>query len=283
MAYQETILTAHDGLNLFLRTWTPDSAPRAILVIVHGLGEHAGRYQHVVRLFNERGYVIYGHDHRGFGKSGGKRGDFEDFDDVLRDLDQIVDLARQTYPGLPLGFFAHSLGGMIGTHYLAGYGHNKVNAAIISSPGYGVGPDYSPFKLTMARVLGRVAPGLSIQSGSHDDYTLSHDPDSKAAYFADDIYHHTVTIRFVNACLAKAEEAGDLLSTLRMPALVLMGELDTTINRQAILAATGRCDNDVSFRQYPDCLHEMHNELPELRDPILQDAAEWLNQNLGLA
>ena len=199
MPFEEQTISAGDGLALFLRIWTPDTAPHATLVVVHGLGEHAGRYDHLVNRYREAGYVIFGHDHRGFGRSGGKRGDFEIFDDLLTDLDQVVELARAANPALPINLFAHSLGGMIGTHYLARY-EDKIATAVLSSPGYGAGPDYNQAKLTMARILNRLAPKLSMETGNHDDeFTLSHCPDAEQRYRQDELYHHTVTIRFAAA------------------------------------------------------------------------------------
>ncbi len=126
-----------------------------ILVLVHGLSEHAGRYNYVVDAFVGQGYAIYGHDHRGFGRSGGQRGDFERFDQVLADLDQVVELARTQFPGLPLGMFAHSMGGTIGVQYLSHH-PDKFRAAILSAPGFGAGPDQNKTLIAAAKVLARV-------------------------------------------------------------------------------------------------------------------------------
>ncbi|NOZ72669.1 MAG: alpha/beta hydrolase [Chloroflexi bacterium] len=281
MTYQETTLSAFDGTPIFLRKWSPEVAPRAVLVIVHGLGEHAGRYPHVVDMFSSHGYVIYGHDHRGFGKSGGRRGDFNDFSDVLADLDQVVDTARTQNPGLPLCFYAHSLGGMIATHYLAQH-EEKVTAAVLSAPGYGAGPDYSRWKIMMARLLARLAPGFSMETGSKDDpFTLSHDPEAEKAYRADPLYHHTVTMRFAYTSLLKAEEAKHLLATLHLPVLVLLGAEDSTINRQAIEEAVKAAGDNVEFRTYEGSLHELHNEIPEIRNRVLSETLAWMEQAIA--
>ena len=279
MSFTESTISASDGLSLFVRTWTPDQTPRAILVIVHGLGEHAERYPHVVSAFLPRGYVIYGHDHRGYGRSGGKRGDFPSFEQVQADLDQVVELARQTYPGLPLFIYAHSLGGMYATHYLARH-EKKITAALLSAPGYGPGPDFSPNRIRLARVLSRVAPNLTIKSSAEPVFTLSQDPEAKKAWEADTLRHDDVTMRFAWTNLQKATEAQGLLGKLTLPILLIMGDLDTTINRQAILDAVAQAGPNVTFRRYP-CMHELHNELPELREVVLAEAGEWFEGMLA--
>lgn len=278
MPYTETTLTASDGLSLFLRTWTPDQPARAVLVIVHGLGEHAGRYPHVISAFLPRGYVIYGHDHRGYGRSGGKRGDFPAFEQVQADLDQVVEGARRAYPGLPVFLYAHSLGGMYATHYLARY-EAKIRAALLSAPGYGPGPDFSPNRIRLARVLSRLAPNLTIKSSSQPVYNLSQDPESKKAWESDTLRHDFVTMRFAWTNLQKATEAQGLLARLTLPILLILGDLDTTINRQAILDAAAKAGPNLTLRRYP-CLHELHNELPELREVVLKEAGDWFESML---
>ncbi|NOX60630.1 MAG: alpha/beta hydrolase [Chloroflexi bacterium] len=280
MPCHETTLTAPDGVSLFLRVWTPEQPPRAILVLVHGLSEHAGRYPHVAEAFLNQNYVIYGHDHRGYGRSGGPRGDYERFDDVLRDLDQVVTYARSQHPDLPLAMYAHSLGGMIATHYLARYG-DKVDAALISAPGYGPGPDFSRVKLMLTRALAKIAPRLTIET-SHDDapFTLSHDPEAERAYRNDDLVHHTVTMRFAYTGIQKGREARRLLCLLKMPVMVILGEEDTTIDRQAVIDAASACPDKVVFRRYAGGYHELHNELPEIRNRVLADVIAWMNEQL---
>ena len=231
MSYAESTFTATDGLTLFLRTWEPDDRdPRAILILVHGLAEHAGRYQNVVDTFLPQGYAIYGHDHRGFGRSGGKRGDFERFDQVLSDLDRVVETARAQHPGLPLGMFAHSMGGTIGVQYLTRH-EEKFRAAILSAPGFGPGPDQNKRLLALARIIAKFAPTLTIPRGSSGEYRLSHDPAQAAAWDADPYVHNYATPRFAVLYLQAAEEAKTQLGQLRLPLLVVMGEEDVTINQ----------------------------------------------------
>ena len=276
MSYTETTLTAADGLSLFLRTWTPDEKPRAILILVHGLSEHAGRYQRVVDAFLPQGYVIYGHDHRGFGRSGGRRGDFERFDQLLADLDQVVELARAQHPGLPLGMFAHSMGGTIGVQYLTRR-QEKFRAAILSAPGFGPGPDQNQLLLAAARVLAKITPTLAIHRGSSGEYKLSHDPAQATAWDADPYVHDLATPRFAVKYLRAAAEAKLQLGRLRLPLLVVLGEEDVTIKQADIREAVATAGDNLTFITYPGAYHEVHNEIPEIREKMLADIVAWMN------
>lgn len=278
MSYQETTFTSADGHSLFMRIWTPEGPVRAVLVLVHGLGEHAGRYHHVVAAFLNEGYAIYGCDHRGFGKSGGKRGHYERFDDLLDDLDRVIVQAHRAYPDQPLALYGHSLGAMIGTHYLARH-PAALDAAVLSAPAYGPGPDLSPAKIQLSRVLARVAPGFTIRTGGSDSMKLSHDAEVQAAYAADPWCHDQVTTRFASITLQKTVEAQAMFPTLALPILVVLGDHDTVINRQAVLDAVAKAGPNVTFRSYPSC-HELHNELPELREPMLRETVTWMGTAL---
>ncbi|HEY52101.1 MAG TPA: alpha/beta hydrolase [Caldilineae bacterium] len=283
MSYTETIITANDGLSLFLRTWEPDEKePQAILVLVHGLAEHAGRYHHVVKVFLQHGYVIYGHDHRGFGRSGGRRGDFEHFDQVLADLDQVVKLARSQHPGLPLGMFAHSMGGTIGVQYLTHH-PDQFRAAILSAPGFGPGPTQNKFLLRVARLLAIFAPTLTIHRGSSGEYKLSHDPAQAEAWDADPYVHDLATPRFAVQYLQAATEAKAQLRRLRLPILVVMGEDDVTINQDDIREAVAAAGDNLTFVTFPGAYHEVHNEIQEIREKMLSTAVAWMAEKLQLS
>jgi len=282
MPYTETTLTASDGLSIFLRTWEPtDQEPRAVLILVHGLAEHAGRYQYVVEAFLRQGYVIYGHDHRGFGRSGGRRGDFERFDLVLSDLDQVVELARTQHPGLPLGMFAHSMGGTIGVQYLTHHPHN-FQAAILSAPGFGPGPDQNKFMIALARIIAKFAPTLTIPRGSSGEYKLSHDPAQAAAWDADPYVHNYATPRFAVLYLQAAAEAKTQLGQLHLPLLVVMGEEDVTVNQTDIREAVAAAGDNLTFITFPGAYHEVHNEIPEIREDMLRIAVAWMMDQLHL-
>lgn len=282
MAYSETTLTAFDGTPIFLRTWMPDDQkPRAVLILVHGLAEHAGRYQYVLDTFLPQGYVIYGHDHRGFGKSGGIRGHWEHFDDVIRDMEMVVARAKNEWPDLPFGMFAHSMGGIIGIHYLSRH-EEQFDAAIISAPGFGPGPDQNKLLLLITPIAARIIPRKPLDRGESETYTLSHDPSQAEAWKNDPLVHPYATPRWAVEYLRAAKEAKALLAQLQLPILLVMGSDDVTIDKDDIREAVAAAGKNVTFRVYQGAYHEVHNEIPEIREPMLQDAMKWMNQQLEL-
>ena len=283
MAYSETTLTAFDGTPIFLRTWTPDDQkPRAVLILVHGLAEHAGRYQYVLDTFLPQGYVIYGHDHRGFGKSGGIRGHWEHFDDVIKDMEMVVARAKNEWPDLPFGMFAHSMGGIIGIHYLSRH-EEQFRAAVISAPGFGPGPSQNKFLLMITPIAAKLIPRKPLDRGEPETYTLSHDPAQAAAWAADPLVHSYSTPRWAVEYLRAAKEAKALLAKLSLPVLVVMGSEDVTIDMADIRQAVEAAGPNVTFRVYPGAYHEVHNEIREIRELMLAETLEWMEHNLAAA
>jgi alpha-beta hydrolase superfamily lysophospholipase len=280
MATQETTLTAFDGTPIFLRVWTPEEqSPRAVLILVHGLAEHAGRYQYVIDAFLNRGYVVYGHDHRGFGKSGGIRGHWERFDAVSRDMKVVVDEAKSRWAHLPFGMFAHSMGGVIGIHYLARY-EEQFRAAVISAPGFGPGPDQNKLLLMITPIANLIIPRKPLDRGLSEEYTLSHDPAQAQAWNTDPLVHPYATPRFGVEYMRAAREAKKLLAQLMIPVLVVMGEEDVTVSQKDIREAVAMASDNLTFRTYAGAYHEVHNEIAEIREPMLVETAAWLDEKL---
>ena len=281
MAYTETTLTSFDGTPIFLRTWTPeDAAPRAVLILVHGLAEHAGRYQYVVDAFLQKGYVIYGHDHRGFGKSGGIRGHWERFEDVMKDMEMVVNRAKNEWPDLPFGMFGHSLGGVVGLQYLARH-EDQFRAAVISAPGFGPGPDQNKLLILITPIANLIIPRKPLDRGSSETYTLSHDPAQAAAWDADPLVHPYATPRFAVEYMRAAKEAKSILAKLSIPILIIMGEEDITVSQKDIREAVAAAGPNVTFRTYPGAYHEVHNEIPEIREPMLAETVTWMEEHLA--
>jgi alpha-beta hydrolase superfamily lysophospholipase len=281
MIYHTTTLKAFDGTPIFLRRWLPeDQAPRAVLIIVHGLAEHAARYKYVVDTFLPQGYVIYGHDHRGFGKSGGIRGHWEHFDDVIRDMEMVVNRAKREWPDLPFGMFAHSMGGIIGIHYLSHH-EDQFRAAVISAPGFGPGPSQNRLLLMITPIAAKIIPRKPLDRGEPETYTLSHDPDQAAAWADDPLVHPYSTPRWAVEYLRAAREAKSLLAQLSLPVLVVMGSEDVTIDREDIREAVAAAGPNVTFREYPGAYHEVHNEVPEIREVMLAETLAWMDEKLA--
>ena len=193
-------LTTDDGLPLFLHDW-PHAAPRGTVLIVHGLGEHGGRYAHVAAQLNAWGWRVMAHDHRGHGRSGGERGRIASDETLLRDLARVIDAARAEQPG-PLLLLGHSLGGLIAARFVAeglqpqpAAWSREVQALVLSSPALAI--EMNPVQKLMMKIVPKVAPNLTVGNGI-EPANLTHDHAIVAEYRIDlpcRRPHRTVQVR----------------------------------------------------------------------------------------
>lgn len=260
---------APDGIELLTRTWSPES-PKATVVLVHGLGEHCGRWDHVGSHLAKRGYSVVAFDLRGHGESGGSQGHVDTFDTLVADVAAIAELAD---PELPWVLYAHSLGGLIGALYLES-DHDQPAAAVLSAPAL---EDNLPTHLRVAgEVLGRIVPTLSIDNSITGEH-LSRDEAVGEAYFADPLVSSKATTGLGRAGFAAQRRAREQIDRISVPTLVLHGAEDRLVppSASAPLAAS----TNVERKLYPGLRHEMHNE-PE-QDQVLSEIADWLDAALA--
>jgi acylglycerol lipase len=259
-------VTARDGLTLLTRHWAADPA-RATVVLVHGLAEHSGRYEHVGAFLAERGYDTHGFDLRGHGGSGGRRVDVRRFDDFLDDIELIITGART--PGRPLVLYGHSLGGLLATSY-AESDRPQPDLLVLSAPA--LDANLSGFLEGMLQVLGRFAPLMRVGSPVEGEQ-LSRDPEVGRRYFADPLVSTKGTARFGRITLRAMKAATAGIGAIRVPTLVIHGEDDplVPVATTAPLGDLPGCERIV----FPGLRHETHNE-PEWRD-VLGKVTGWID------
>jgi alpha-beta hydrolase superfamily lysophospholipase len=268
-------LKSADGLDLRLRHWRDDSITRRrTMVVIHGLGEHSGRYQRFARWFVQRGAHIYALDLRGHGLSGGQRGHADSSEQLQDDVQQAVDLARRE-SGLPLVLVCHSVGGTIGIPYAIAH-PDQLDKAVFSAPALVVKTRVAAWKRVLARVGPTLLPRVSGPMGL-DHNELSRDPAVVAGYGQDPLVHDRVTARMNQATMGRGEELIRRAAELRVPFLLLHGAEDRIIDpegsRRFFANATveGR-----ALIMYPGLYHEIFNE-PE-QERIFQDIEDWLEK-----
>ena len=170
-----------DGLKFYSRGWEPEKKPKAVVALVHGHGEHIGRYAHVGEAFNNAGYALVGFDLRGHGRSGGPRGHTPSFEALMDDIDLLLDQVHSRYPGLPVFLYGHSLGGSL----VLNYGLRRkpdVVGVIATSPALHTEPEEHPVKVLMAKVLGRLLPTADDPHGFADLQALARSPGGAGLY-----------------------------------------------------------------------------------------------------
>ncbi|WP_372510209.1 alpha/beta hydrolase [Mycobacterium paraseoulense] len=257
--------------------WTPDTAPRAVVVLSHGLGEYARRYDHVAQRFGAAGLVTYALDHRGHGRSGGKRVLVRDISEYTADFDSLVRIATREHPGLKCVVLGHSMGGAI----VFAYGVERpdnYDLMVLSGPAVAAQDQVSPLMVLAARVLGALVPGLPVQELDVD--AISRDPAVVAAYKNDPlVYHGKVPAGIGRALFQVGETMPQRAPALTAPLLVVHGSEDRLIpvaGSRRLVECVG--STDVELKVYPGLYHEVFNE-PE-REQVLGDVVSWITARL---
>ncbi len=260
------------GLSLHAQAWTPPQA-RASLIVVHGLGEHAGRYGNVVEYFCPRGFAIHGYDHRGFGRSEGRRAYTDSLDDFLDDLDTFVGAVRERRPGEKIGIVGHSMGGLIVLRWAA-MRDPQVAAVITSGAALEPGQAVAALKRLAAKIFSRIAPTLSM-SNEVETADLSHDPAVVKAYEEDPLVIRTITARLGHEILSGMGETLALADRVTRPLLLLHGGDDRLVAPSGSVKfheATGAPGKRLHL--YPGLYHEIFNEFG--KEKVFQDMEAWL-------
>ncbi len=266
-------LESTDGLDLFVRRWHTDGvAHQWTIVIVHGIGDHGGRFRHFAEWFTPLGGTVYAVDYRGHGRSGGQRGHTPSLNALLDDVDIVVQRAR-TETGGPIVLVGHSLGGLLAIAY-ALQRPERVDKAVFSAPMLILKLKVPTWKQPLARVLPKVAPKLSL-ANEVDPALLSHDPAIAVAYRSDPLVHDRITGSFYASTVARGEEFLARAPELRVPFLLLHGRDDQIVDpvgSQRFFAratAPGR-----AFCLYPGMYHEIFNEVEH--EKVFADVESWL-------
>jgi alpha-beta hydrolase superfamily lysophospholipase len=271
---------AFDGVGdvrIVYDVWTPDTDPRAVVILSHGFGEHARRYDHVAERFGRDGLQTYALDHRGHGRSGGKRVLVKDISEFTGDFDTLVGIATHEHPGLPRIVLGHSMGG--GIVFAYGVEHpDNYDLMVLSGPAVAAQTAVSPLLAWLAKTIGAIAPGLPLQQ--LDAGAVSRDPAVVEAYNTDPlVYHGKVPGGIARVLMRVGETMPQRAASLAAPLLVVHGSEDRLIpeiGSHQLVDAVG--SSDVELKVYPGLYHEVFNE-PE-QEQVLDDVVSWINARL---
>jgi len=272
MASSVDRVRARDGTALLVRRWPAGgSAAWARLLLVHGLAEHSGRWEHVGAHLASRGIDVTAFDLRGFGASEGRRAWVDRWSHLHDDIEERLAAIRDAGPE-PVALYGHSLGGLIALGYVLD-ARVLPDALVLSAPA--LDAEIPAWKRLLARVLGRVAPNTLIANGL-DARHLSRDQTVVDAYGPDPLNFHKSTVAFGLQAFAEQERVAAALDRLNLPTLVIHGSDDKIVPTSASARLEGL--PGVTRRLYPDIRHELHNE-PE-GPAVLDDVVAWLRDNL---
>ncbi len=266
-----------DGLEMFARGWAPENEPKAVVCLVHGLGEHIGRYEHVGAAFAAAGYALLGFDLRGHGRSGGPRGHAPSLEAFFQDIDDFVREAEARYPSAPRFIYGHSLGGLLSLSYGLSRKVN-VRGMIVSSPGLRTAIHEQKAKLILAKLLGSLAPTITLPSELATEH-LSRDPQVVRDYVNDPLVHDKITTGFGRAGLKATELVFERAAQLPIPILLVYCSGDQIAFPRGSEEFAGLAPKGlVTLKRYEGLYHEPHNE-PEKAE-VLKDYVQWLDEQV---
>ncbi|MBV8635840.1 MAG: lysophospholipase [Burkholderiaceae bacterium] len=274
MQSQERTLTAGDGCTLFVTDWRPEApaASRRGVLLMHGLGEHCGRYRHVAQFFNDQGYLVRGYDHRGHGRSGGARGDIPEGEALLRDAQMVLDDFAAGLDGPPI-LLGHSMGGLIAARF-AVEKRAPLSGLILSSPALAIG--LSGGQKLLLKVVSAIAPGLTLPNGLEQRY-LSHDANVVQAYAKDPLVHPKISARLLNFMLDSIAMVHANAAELPLPMLLVYAGDDHLVDPGGSAALAKVLPSGAVVKVYERLYHEIFNELDAA--PVFEDMRAWLSQH----
>jgi alpha-beta hydrolase superfamily lysophospholipase len=274
IAHRETTFQGAGGLDLYLQIWQPVGALRGVVAIVHGLGEHSGRYPSLVSSLTANGFAVTTFDHRGHGKSPGLRGHVDSWSEYREDVHEFLRYTSSHFMHLPLFLYGHSLGALIVTEYVLFY-PDGLSGLIVS--GHPLRPTGAakPHLIILAKFLSRYKPKFVIPLGL-DPSALSRDPSVVEAYRNDPLIQTKVTARWGTEALAAVDRVRERAREIVMPILIVHGGADAinSPERSRELLDTVS-STDKSLHVYPGGRHEPHNDLE--KEEAVADITEWIS------
>jgi alpha-beta hydrolase superfamily lysophospholipase len=277
MKHTEARLQGAGQRSIYCQCWEPETAPKAILLLVHGAGEHSGRYLHVAEFFVEQGLAVLALDHRGHGHSDGKPGHIDVFDDYLVDLAVFHNEVERRFPGVPIFLLGHSLGGLIACNYLLQQ-QDRFVGCILS--GALIKSDLQPgwVQMGVIRLLALLAPRLGVMQ--LDASGVSRDAEEVKKYVEDPlVLHGKASARMVRELFAGmgALQAG--AAGITLPMLMLHGDADVLTSPDGSRYLHQHISStDKTLTIYPGLYHEILNE-PERQD-VLDQILSWCEARL---
>lgn len=262
-----------DGLSLLVHHWQPGEQANKIVLLVHGHGEHGGRYDRFAQAFNRRSVELYVPDLRGHGRSDGRRGDFPRYTVFMDDISTMLSVISKRHPGIPLFLYGHSMGGnLVLNHTLRR--SPPVAGVIVTSPLLRLENEPPNWKKKAAYLMMKICPSLPMKSGI-SSAGLSRDSSIVEAYDADALVHGMVTPRFLEVIDAgrwAIENAGGL----GLPLLLMHGDADRVTSHRASIEFAGQAGKNCTLRIWEGLFHELHNE-PE-KDEVIDTILEWITK-----
>jgi acylglycerol lipase len=280
MKHQEGVFRGVRGAGLYYQGWLPEGEIRAVILIVHGLAEHSGRYMNVVNRFVPLGYAVYGIDHIGHGRSEGRRLYVERFADYTEPLKTYFDMVRCWQPDKPVFLVGHSMGGLIGALHLLSH-QEGLSGAVLSGPAVKAPGNIPAAIVFVGRVLSVLVPRVGLVPPVDAD-GVCRDPAVVKAYLADPlVYRGKLTARLGAELIGAMERVRAEANRITLPVLILQGGADRLVDPSGAQILYEKITSpDKKLVVYEGFFHEVFNE-PQ-HDRVLTDVERWLEEHRSI-
>ena len=274
--YTDSTWKSDDDLNLHTHTWMPLGDIRGVIVIIHGLGEHGGRYADLAEKLGNTGFIVCSFDLRGHGRSEGRRGHTKRYADLLHDIEAFLDKCRTDFPDLPQYLYGHSLGGNLVLNY-ATRNHSAVQGIIVTSPWLKLRNPPSKSLLFIVDILGKILPGFLVKNRLKAE-DLSRDLRVVHDYRTDKLVHNHISLRMLKQVYYAGINVSLNIYKINTPLLVMHGSADNITSCKATREFVRNSSNKTTYIEWQDGYHELHNDLH--KEEVLETLLNWLNQQV---
>ena len=262
-----------DGIDIFAQKWEGDSTPKAVICIVHGMGEHSGRYAHWASRFVTDGYAVIAYDQRGHGKSGGGRGHTPSYEVLMDDVALFLRHAATQFKDIPQILYGHSMGGGVVTNFVISR-KPAILAAIFSAPYYRLAFEPPKLKIMAGKWMENLLPALTLPTGLDANH-ISRDKEEVRKYKADPLVHDKISAKMGMQVIDYGEKVMKAAGAITIPFLLIHGTGDQLTSYQASKEFMLNAASNGTAKFYEGLYHELHNE-PE-KDQVYADIISFLN------
>lgn len=266
--------TSTDGLNFEGIDWSVEQ-PKAVIAMIHGHGEHKLRYKHVAEFFCEKNIAFVALDHRGHGKSEGKRGHTPSYDQWMDDIEQFLMQVRRKYNDIPLILYGHSMGGNIATNYVLRKEVNDIKAVIITDPLFRIAFEPPKWKVVVGNMMANMWPSLTQPTGLDPNH-ISTDSSEVQKYISDPLVHNKMSAKMFVEIFNATDWAMENATKLKIPMLLMHGMADEITSPNGSKEFADKSNELVTLKLWDGMYHEIHNEID--KQMVFDFEFEWLNQ-----
>lgn len=277
MVMESYEIHARGGTKLVCKCWKPIDPPKAVLFIVHGLGEHLGRYEEMANIFIENQIAVFAFDHRGHGQSEGKKGHAESIDQFVDDVEFTLMKCRNLFLEIPIFLYGHSMGGQIVASFLDKVKSKEIKGAIISSAWFRIVNPPPHWQIKLIKKLKSFLPGFT-QSNKIDPKKISSVKGEIELYQKDPLIHDKISLALFHALYHNGLKLAQHAQAAKIPVLVCHGDKDQITSKPGSEQYANNLGEKAEFKIWPGSFHEPHHDFE--KEKVMRFYVDWVKARI---